>query len=258
MNRHDRRGHQAAESKVRPAAPPQVTRHDPPLRGVRLLVAVPCYGGIHPAWVLSLAKGIAVFAGAGVEHNLLLKSEAEIVSLRNDLATQCLTGGATHLLFTDADQSWNPDDVVRWLRANLPVVGAPYAKKEHPTVLTCTAKDPRETCARGGGAFVRASRLGTGLVLISREALESLAVSVTRYVAEDGGSRLDFFGTLYPTLPSGLTGRLSEDVSFATRLDRAGIPMWIDPEAVSVHYDGRGSAYEVTDAQRADLRGTSL
>ena len=224
MNRQYRRAQQTIGTKNVHVNPLQTSNEGGGVRGkaegVRLLIATPCYGGIHPAYVLSLASALPAFTAAGIEYNLLMKSDAEIVSLRNDLATQCLVGGATDILFIDADQSWRAEDVIRWLRTDLLVVGTPCVKKQNPPVLTCTTRQPREI----SGGYVRASRLGKGMLLVRRAALESLAVSVTRYVGAGGEVALDFFGTLYPQLPDGSTGRLSEDVSFFTRLDRAVRP----------------------------------
>ena len=53
-----------------------------------------------------------------------------VTRARNKLVTQFLESDYTHLFFVDADISFTPDDFIRIVNVNKPIVTAPYPIKK--------------------------------------------------------------------------------------------------------------------------------
>ena len=97
-----------------------------------ILVCTPAYGGnMNFEYVLSLLRLEKACQHAGITLDYsFLANESLIPRARNYLCAEFLEKShVTHLLFVDADIQFQPDDVIRMIRADVPVLGGLYPKK---------------------------------------------------------------------------------------------------------------------------------
>jgi hypothetical protein len=172
---------------------------------LKIFIATPCYAGVcHAGYTLSLAKTIAYFMrvrDVEIVHKFILH-ESLVPMARNSFAAHALSDpSVTHLLFIDSDIKWEPEDIVKLLKEDKPLIAATFPKKRyiwnrlrHETVreiiededlsaedfehkvkshlvdYAINLSDVRE--AKNG--VVEVKNLATGFMLIKREVLEKM------------------------------------------------------------------------------------
>jgi hypothetical protein len=97
-----------------------------------IFVATPCFGGLVSQHYMQSVLNLAAFASqSGFDITLaLLGHDSLITRSRNTLIGQFLnTPSATHLLFIDADISFEPDQVYQMLRFDREFVAGIYPLK---------------------------------------------------------------------------------------------------------------------------------
>lgn len=130
----------------------------------------------------------------------------------------------THVLFLDSDQVFLPDTPEILLAHHLPVVGCLIFRRQHPyhphmykwsyEVLTTTGEPMMETILEWEkGSLVKCDVAGVGGMLIAREVFEQIP-----------RPWFEFSG------PSD-----TEDVNFARKLTKLGIPVYCDTGCESGH-----------------------
>jgi len=178
------------------------------LRTRKLFIGVPMYGGIcYGTHARSLMDLTLLLHQYGVEFKVyFIMNESLIQRARNYIAAEFMASACTHLLFVDADVSFNPHDAVALLGLQsddspYDVIGGPYPKKviswekvkaavdkgmadENPNTLEKYVGDyvfnPRVEpgTAPGGAVQVRldqpleVAELGTGFMMIRRQTFE--------------------------------------------------------------------------------------
>jgi hypothetical protein len=247
-----------------------------------VFVATPCYGGqICQNSYQSVLQfcDLARQVNMGVEMHTLT-NESLIPRGRNLLANNFLNNSTcTHLLFIDADVSFEAIELLNFVLADRGVIGASYPKKRinwawvREAVRRNPDVDP-ELLALAGQEHVikplpgqehfdimnlqKVEYLGTGLMLIKREVLESLRDGVIKdqwFVDTEADPRRpqkhwDFF-------PSGLgkeNDYLSEDFRFCKLVREQGHDIWLAPW-VRTQHQGVITFYGDMRAQ-VDLIGT--
>lgn len=108
-------------------------------------------------------------------------------SARNDLTALFLASDADELLFIDADEAWNPDEMVEFCRIDRDIVGACPPKKQEEEAYGVLI-DSNEIVAVAG--LVEVMTVGTGCLKIKRKVLESLRDKSKKYT--DGGKETYF------------------------------------------------------------------
>lgn len=119
---------------------------------------------------------------------------------------------ATHLLFIDADIEFSPDDVMKLVFANKPVVGAGYAQKyiaEDRLREVCQANPeiqrPIEICTKNSvhlsadqkiASIMEAEYVTTGFLLIRKEVVEKM---VAKYPERNYKNDIDGYMHADPT-----------------------------------------------------------
>lgn len=222
-----------------------------------IFIATPCYGGqICQNSYQSVLQfcDLARQVSMGVEMHTLT-NESLIPRGRNLLANNFLNKTpCTHLLFIDADVSFEAVELLNLILADVSVVGASYPKKRinwamvKDAVLKNPDIDPQLLALAGQEHVIKPLKgqqhfdlmnlqpveyLGTGLMLIKRAVLEDLAqglLAEKSYVdteAEPGRAQrhYDFF-------PAGLVAKdqyLSEDFSFCNLVREQGHTIWLAP-----------------------------
>ena len=99
-----------------------------------LYILTPCYGGVcNVGYISSLIKTINLFK----DYNFPLEvvfcpRDSLITRARNNLIAKALSNvNTTHVIFIDADISWNEIDVLKLVLANKPLIGGVYPLKKY-------------------------------------------------------------------------------------------------------------------------------
>src|SRR5579871_519558 len=226
--------------------------------GIYLVVATPCYGGHVTVKYLTAALALQRSAD---ERNVridfcCLSNSALITHARNRLVAMFLDRpSASHLLFVDADQGYEPDQVFRLLDFNADVCAAASPKKilnwDKITRAVKEGRDPRTagldyvvnfvrqgTTLQTKASFARATAAGTGFMMIKRSAIEKLCAAYPElrgWIEPSDRESGSYYG-LFDCLRDAETGAsLSEDLSFCKRWIDLGGEIWVDTESKLSH-----------------------
>jgi hypothetical protein len=153
---------------------------------------------------------------------------------RNELAAAFMASDYTAMLFIDDDMSWQPDDVVRLLASDKPLVAGIGCKK-----VERADTDPDKWCLRTLPGGVRQDEMGaievrgvgTGFVKIERCVFEGLAAAHPEWKRRG-----------WPNMPDAARARYyrffqfpddedetGEDLWFCDQYRAIGGEVWIDP-----------------------------
>jgi hypothetical protein len=225
-----------------------------------ILVATPCFGGmVSQNYMLSVIRLMSYAKSAEFDVSLtVLGSDALISRARSTLVATFLGNpAATHLLFIDADISFEPQQVERMLRFDKDFTGAIYPLKSmdwdqvpqrcvergenlRQAALSYVGTFMPEAERKQVGDFVTGLYAGGGFQLIRRGVLERMiaAYPETRFSRVHdlpiSGSRRDVVRSsnlfaLFDCIIDLESGAyLSEDYSFCLRWRRIGGEIWID------------------------------
>lgn len=244
-----------------------------------VLVATPCYGGqMMRGYAQSILNLQRLCDSNGVKLDVLtIGNESLITRARNFYVSLILAKKEyTHLLFIDADISFNPLNVFRMLMANKDVVAGAYPKKGvswekiiglvkeggsdrdfvEPAsydyainIITENDQGVQKVPIQNG--FLKVSYAATGFMLVKREVLEKMAREFPnlKYVNDVGGydtqGNKDYFYALFDCYIDPQSRRyLSEDYAFCKRWLGMNGEIWVDLSCNLTHsgtFDFRGS-----------------
>lgn len=222
-----------------------------------IYLATPCYGGMVNLYymqsVLALKEALAA-RGVGL-HVELVGGDALISRARSRLAQRFLAHPqATHLLFVDADIAFEPANVLRLLEADKAVCGGVYPTKkvdwERARAAALAGVDdlqaasmnyvlrflptPDRSIAVDDG-FAQVSYVGTGLMLIRRDAMQRLVDAhpeLRAKMGDMGGADQPDAVMVFETMIEPETGEyLSEDYAFCRRWRDLGGEIWADVQS---------------------------
>ena len=232
-----------------------------------ILLATPCFGGwVSQSYMLSVIRLISYAKSAGFDVSLsMVGYDALISRARSTLVATFLDNPtATHLLFVDADISFEPQQVERLLKFDKDFSGALYPLKSIdwdliPQRCVELGEDVRraalsyvgtffpEAERKQEGDFATGIYVGGGFQLIRRSALERMiaAYPETHFSAVHSlpmtGSRRDAARSsnlfaLFDCIIEPESGvYLSEDYSFCLRWRKIGGEIWIDAASKLTH-----------------------
>ncbi len=212
-------------------------------------------------YMQSVCALMAAAPGAGIGLTLaLLGQDALITRCRNTLTGHFLAEPrATHILFIDADISFEAENVFRLLGAGKSVAAGIYPLKAYYWDKPCQDRlargEPIETSGlhyvgklEAGqrllrdGDFATAVYAGTGFMLIERATIEQMqaAYPKTQYRGVDAytsGNRARPDGyALFDCIIDPITGTyMSEDFTFCSRWQHLGGQIWLDTRASLTH-----------------------
>lgn len=234
------------------------------------MVATPIYDGAQGTYVRS-ALDLALKAqaqGISVRFEFILY-QPSITRARNILAAMFLASDCTHMLFVDADIDFTSDDVFSMVRAmaeqpECAVLGAACPRRmiNWRNVVAAVERgfgreDPADL-ARFAGDFalhllhpdlgfaltdlVELSRLGTGMMLIRRDVLETLRDTLPDIAFRPDPAERDAHGVdeheaacFSPMIEAGTQALLSDDYAFCRRVRDAGFRIWLAPWVRTTH-----------------------
>jgi hypothetical protein len=244
---------------------------------MKVAIATPTHdGNVTLEYLHSLRALESEFRKNQIESTLITLESTTLAFARNTFASIVKNDKSyTHLLFVDADMGFMPEAVMKLIRSGHAVAGCVYPARQlnlvrfhaasrsvpSPEQAQLIAADYVASAAlerndRGQyvikDGFVRTRRIGMGITLIRREALEELAEKMPELVSNSDkdryyatavkGAVLQCFANIYA---NGVLA--SEDASFCKRWIQCGGEIWalIDQTVVHVgRYKFRGNFAE--------------
>ena len=226
-----------------------------------IVICTPCFGGlVTQGYMLAttnlLMLGIQAGFGVSVE---LLGFDSLITRSRNTLVARFMDReDATHLLFVDADITFQPAQVARMVRFNQDVVAGMYPLKVRDWSADAIGRirqgEGLETAPlRYVGAFaegedrqeqdgfVTGQYAGTGFMLIRRAALARMmrAYPELRFAAAHDRATQDpsphQFALFDCMIEPETRHYLSEDYTFCRRWRDMGGQIWLDTQGALIH-----------------------
>jgi hypothetical protein len=226
---------------------------------VKLFVAIPSHSGSAVLeCVESLLAAQKMLADRGDTLEFWWEGGAVISVVRNLIAAQFLASDADMLLMVDADQSFSAHMLARMIDLNQPVVGCIYPTRKYnwERANLGAAKNIEgvvyqassfvgwlETDEHGEvtviDGFARAAHVGTGILLIRREAFQVLIGKFPelqgRGFAPDPRLPADKAWGFFNMIDDGRGVPFSEDLSFCRRWRAAGGEIWAEITSLTTH-----------------------
>lgn len=218
-----------------------------PDASIHLVIGTPCYGGqITVPHFMSDLRLRDRCASNGIRLTFAMPwGDALVARARQTIAAYFLEDPtATHLLFIDADISYDAEQVLRFLRFNRDVCAGLYPLKRYDWELVrkkaLAGYDHLESAGLSYvidlkeqydtvDGFGRVARAGTGFLMIKRQVMEAMAKQYPdlRYkVTDAGGGKYHY--AFFNCLVDEKGVYLSEDYSFCKRWTDMGGEIWAD------------------------------
>ena len=120
------------------------------LRQKHIFIATPCYGGqLGEPYFRSMMRLAILFNKYGIQYTVsTLANESLVTRGRNTLVSFFMENpSATHLFFIDADIEFNPEDILRMVAYDKPIVVGAYPKKaiNWHSIINASRADESET-----------------------------------------------------------------------------------------------------------------
>ena len=231
---------------------------------VKVIIATPCYGGmVSTEYMRSMCGLVGSFIKTGVKHEVRTISNDSLVTRARACLLSCFLSDpqATHLLFIDADITFNAKSVYRLLAADRDVVGGVYPMKSvnWDAVKDVLDKDPkisndslahrsatyvinvhstendRSLTGQMKEGFVKVANIGTGFLMIKKNVFEKMieAYPDAKYKNDipsfKGKPEEENMYTFFDTWRHPETKRyLSEDYAFCQKWIDLGGEVWAD------------------------------
>jgi hypothetical protein len=213
----------------------------------KLLIALPCYGGVHPHFMASMF-GLLVRPPCRLTVRQHI-GDSLVTRARNALCAYFLHGDWSHLLFLDTDLSFEPGDIHRLAGHGdaHDIVGGIYHTKSPTGNWVLNGMPQGEDGGTREDGLREVLYLGTGMMLIARRVLEAMreARPEIQYEVDDdqrgqdhgGDVQWDFFqvGT-HASRQAGRVRYLSEDWYFCQMARDLGFRIWADTRVMASHH----------------------
>lgn len=198
-----------------------------------ILFATPCYAGqCTEPFFHSALRTATELTSAGIPFDWLTeRNESLVHRARMEMAATFLRRPEfTHLFWIDADIDFQPEDVAKLWNLQADITVAAYAMKR-PDMPLSAWKDGRlvrlEECPKKPFPVDYA---GTGFMLISRHAIETVAATVPTWEGANGPVPALFMTPIH-------NGCLeSEDYNFCRQARDAGFKIIMDPSIRLGHW----------------------
>ncbi len=202
------------------------------LQQTHIHFATPCYGGNIMEGCFSSYLRFSMIA---MKHDIAFSldtmvNESLVCRARNNLVAKFLANKhATHLMFIDADISWEPESVLRMVLHDKGVVCGAYPMKSEPIKYVLNILNN----AQHHDPLYEVSTSGTGFMLIKREIIENLIAKLPETKYKDnlnlGKQYEPHMYALFDTMIDENGNYLSEDWTFCKRVrELLNKPIWID------------------------------
>ena len=207
------------------------------LAGKKLMIGLPAYDhkvGVKMAVSLMQLGQKLLEHGIDVEVNSLCGCSV-VSRARNIIAHRFVKSDCDHLMFIDADMTFEADSVIRlmcWNQDKAIVAGAYEARKEGKVYIVSLdggygVNGPQGKVTMDESGLVRAYRVATGFMMIQKRVFEVLKEAHPEWEHKDTNTderMYSFFD--FKSTPGGYIG---EDVLFCDRVREQGMDIWLDP-----------------------------
>lgn len=202
------------------------------LVGKKLMIGLPAYD--HKVGV-KMAVSLMRLAQKVMEHGITIQVNSicgcsVVTRARNLIADEFMKSDCDHLLFIDADMTFDPDSVLRLLAFNQekPIIAGAYeARKSGKVYILTLDHDENGDIIMDEMGLVKASRVATGFMMIQREVFKKLSEMHPEWYHKDTNSDNMLYSYFdFLVTPQGYVG---EDFLFCQRAIEAGFTCWIDP-----------------------------
>ena len=266
------------------------------LRDKHIFIATPCYGGqIGEPYFRSMMRFVILCNKYNIQYTVsTLANESLITRGRNTLTSFFMeNSSATHLFFIDADIEFNPEDILRMVAYDKPVVVGAYPKKAiNWTSILGAARNPdmnedAETIEGHSSNYVvnfeflqdkdgkptpqvqvqdnlvKLKDAGTGFMCIQKDVIQKMFDKhpETKYVNDINVDMKfePFMYALFDRIIDPDSRRyLSEDYTFCRRWQEMGGDVWLDPRTALNHvghYTFRGNIRKLFTGENNHRRG---
>lgn len=201
------------------------------LAGKKLMIGLPAYDhkvGVKMA--ISLMKLAQKVQEYGIHIQVSSICGCSVVSrARNMIAYEFLKSDCDHLMFIDADMTFDADSVIRllaWNQKRAIVAGAYEARKEGKVYIV-TLDGDKDHIQMDHMGLVKARRVATGFMMIRRDVFTRLAELHPEWLHLDTNKQDRLYAFFdFKCDPDGYIG---EDFLFCERAIEAGFDVWLDP-----------------------------
>ena len=200
-----------------------------------LMIGLPCMGGIvSEKTTLGLFNLGKALVRNNIHHGLLTLTNSSLITQARSKVANFFINNTEHeyLFFLDSDIGFNPEDVLKVMAHQVPIVSGAYPMKIIPERYCVDIVQPEER----HGDLVKINGNGMGFVLIHRQVFLDIAKQYPnlKYIPSDYHSDT-------PHTPAEMNnsyhyfaehqhqnGFMSEDKSFFHRAQSVGYNIWLD------------------------------
>ena len=200
-----------------------------------LMIGLPCMGGIvSEKTTLGLFNLGKALVRNNIHHGLLTLTNSSLITQARSKVANFFINNTEHeyLFFLDSDIGFNPEDVLKLMAHQVPIVSGAYPMKIIPERYCVDIVQPEER----HGDLVKINGNGMGFVLIHRQVFLDIAKQYPnlKYIPSDYHSDT-------PHTPAEMNnsyhyfaehqsqnGFMSEDKSFFHRAQQVGYNIWLD------------------------------
>lgn len=200
-----------------------------------LMIGLPCMGGIvSEKTTLGLFNLGKALVRNNVHHGLLTLTNSSLITQARSKVANFFINNTEHdyLFFLDSDIGFNPEDVLKLMAHQVPIVSGAYPMKIIPERYCVDIVQPEQR----HGDLVKINGNGMGFVLIHRQVFLDIAKQYPnlKYIPSDYHSDT-------PHTPAEMNnsyhyfaehqsqnGFMSEDKSFFHRAQQVGYNIWLD------------------------------
>lgn len=207
------------------------------LKGRSLFVAIPAYDGkLNIKTAFALAQLMPKALSLGVSVFLSDMSGCSIITMaRNSLVNEFLKTDATDMLFIDSDVIVTPDDVLRLMcqHTGRDVTAGMYPRRASDKKFFLDVHYDDNGDLEFDGSLMRANRVGTGFMMISRNIIERMveAHPEWQYENKEGSGTVS---ALFDFVVK--DGKfVGEDYLFCDRVRDIGGSIWVDVDISLPH-----------------------
>jgi hypothetical protein len=237
-----------------------------PLRGKKVMIATPMYGGLGNSMYFSSVLQLQdiMIRNEMQLHHCFMANESLIDRARNGLVYEYLSkSDADYLLFIDGDIQFRAEDVLAMMSFDKELICGPYPKKHinWPVVIEAIKKgyeDPAVLEKLVGeyvftpleedtkmSKIIKVSEAGTGMMLIKRNVFAKMKESFPEnfYISDDSQTRKNGENReMHAYFRTAIVDNryLSEDYYFCHKWREIGGDVWLFPWSQCTHYGTYG------------------
>lgn len=200
-----------------------------------IMIGLPCGGGVvSEKTTLGLFNLGKALVRNNIDHGLLTLANSSLITQARSKIANFFVNNTEHeyLFFLDSDIGFEPQDVIKLLSHQVPIVSGAYPMKIIPERYCIDVSQPEQR----QGDLLKINGNGMGFVLIHRQVFLDIAKQYPglKYVPSDYHSDTPHTSAEmnnsyhYFAEHKSQNGFMSEDKSFFHRASQVGYDIWLD------------------------------